>query len=144
SGDDVNCLTKLDYFYFFWVSIQSLMGIPLITPLMLYGLYLIVGRRTHHLPIPGSSRYAEADYAIIVTAYGQTDSLPATLDSILRLHYSRFLVYVVIDNCDNFRLHFDDERVIVLKPDRVLVSNTRSHFYAIERFRRPHEYLTII
>src|SRR5690606_20603562 len=135
----------MDYLSFFWVGIQSLMGIHLITPLLLYGLHLIIGRRKHHHHhISGLDRHTEADYAIIVTAYGQTDSLPATIDSILRLHYSRFLVYVVVDNCDTTQLHFDDERVIVLKPDRILASNTRSHFYAIERFKRPHNYLTII
>jgi cellulose synthase/poly-beta-1,6-N-acetylglucosamine synthase-like glycosyltransferase len=39
---------------------------------------------------------------------------------------------------------FDDERVILLRPEETLASNTRSHFYAINHFRRPHTRLTII
>jgi cellulose synthase/poly-beta-1,6-N-acetylglucosamine synthase-like glycosyltransferase len=41
-------------------------------------------------------------------------------------------------------LHFDDERVIVLRPPDILASNTRSHFYAIHNFKRDHGRLTII
>src|SRR5690606_33466983 len=33
---------------------------------------------------------------------------------------------------------------ILLRPETVLASNTRSHFYAIEHFKRPHNRLTII
>jgi cellulose synthase/poly-beta-1,6-N-acetylglucosamine synthase-like glycosyltransferase len=42
------------------------------------------------------------------------------------------------------QLKFEDERVIVLRPEETLASNTRSHFYAISRFNREHERLTII
>ena len=34
--------------------------------------------------------------------------------------------------------------MVVLRPPQTLGSNTRSHFYAISHFRRPHEILTII
>ncbi|MFX7155939.1 glycosyltransferase, partial [Acinetobacter baumannii] len=36
------------------------------------------------------------------------------------------------------------EKVVLLRPEETLASNTRSHFYAINRFKRPHERLTII
>ncbi|WP_262247659.1 glycosyltransferase family 2 protein [Parapedobacter soli] len=86
----------------------------------------------------------DGDYAIIVTAYEQTGMLPAVVSSILKIRYNRYLVYVVADNCDVSELHFDDERVILLRPEEVLASNTRSHFYAINRFKRKHNRLTII
>jgi cellulose synthase/poly-beta-1,6-N-acetylglucosamine synthase-like glycosyltransferase len=41
-------------------------------------------------------------------------------------------------------LHFADERVIILRPETTLASNTRSHFYAINHFKRQHNRLTII
>src|SRR5690606_9642810 len=50
----------------------------------------------------------------------------------------------VADNCDVSDLHFNDERVVVLRPPTVLASNVKSHFYAIENFIRPHDNLTII
>lgn len=85
-----------------------------------------------------------ADYAIIVTAYQQTQQLSSVVDSILKLNYSNYLVYIVADNCDDEGLFFDNKRVIVLRPPEVLASNVKSHFYAIEHFKRAHERLTII
>jgi cellulose synthase/poly-beta-1,6-N-acetylglucosamine synthase-like glycosyltransferase len=70
--------------------------------------------------------------------------LSDVIGSVLTLNYSNYLVYIVADNCDVTALSFNDKRVIVLKPEKVLASNTRSHFFAIERFQRDHERLTII
>ncbi|HQR94946.1 MAG TPA: glycosyltransferase [Sediminibacterium sp.] len=84
------------------------------------------------------------DYAIIVTAYEQTHTLGPVVASLLQLKYKQFLVYIVADKCDISQLHFEDPRIIVLRPEETLSSNTRSHFYAIHRFVRPHDRLTII
>src|SRR5690606_32774833 len=86
----------------------------------------------------------EGDYAIIVTAYEQTHMLPAVVSSILKIRHKRYLVYVVADNCDISDLSFGDERVILLRPETILASNTRSHFFAIKHFKRAHNRLTII
>ncbi len=85
-----------------------------------------------------------ADYAIIVTAYQQTQQLRSVVDSILKLNYSNYIVYIVADNCDDENLFFDHKQVVVLRPPEVLASNIKSHFYAIRRFKRSHERLTII
>ncbi|MFT4031637.1 MAG: glycosyltransferase [Siphonobacter sp.] len=86
----------------------------------------------------------EADYAVIVTAYEQIDLLPQVVNSILSLKYSNYIIYVIADNCDISSLHFTDPRVRILRPETVLSSNIKSHFYAICNFIRPHERLTII
>ena len=86
----------------------------------------------------------DIDYAVIVTAYEQTDLIPAAVNSILKSNYHKFLVYVVADKCDISNLHFTDERVILLRPEQTLASNTASHFYAIRHFKRDHTHLTII
>lgn len=90
------------------------------------------------------SNLPEADYAVIVTAYEQTNLIPAVVHSILGLNYNNYLIYVVADKCDISTLHFTDPRVIVLRPEETLSSNIKSHFYAINRFKRAHERLTII
>lgn len=87
---------------------------------------------------------ASYDYAIIVTAYEQTAQLPDVVNSLLKLNYENYLIYIVADKCDISNLHFNDPRVIVLKPEKVIASNVGSHFYAISNFRRKHEILTII
>jgi len=91
-----------------------------------------------------TSDIPEVDYAIIVTAYEQTHTLPAVVDSLLKLNYSNYLIYVIADKCDVSGLYFESDKVILLKPEQTLGSNTRSHFYAVKNFKRQHEYLTII
>ncbi len=121
--------------------VQVLIGYNLVLPLLIFLLYLVVPRRKYPL---SAKEAEEPDFALIVTAYQYTDSLPPVIESILKLNYRNFLVYIVADNCDVSGLKFSDERVIVLRPETTLASNTRSHFYAINRFRRAHKYLVII
>ncbi|HTH83267.1 MAG TPA: glycosyltransferase [Mucilaginibacter sp.] len=124
-----------------WIIVQIVIGYQLVIPFILYVFYILKGgyKAANNLTPP-----AEKDYAIIVTAYEQTTLLPAVVESILKLDYSNYLVYIVADNCDISDLHFNDERVILLRPETVLAGNTRSHFYAIAHFKRNHEILTII
>jgi len=123
----------------FWVFLQIIIGYNLILPLLLFVLYKIFGRDKLRTPLNN-----DFDYAIIVTAYEQTALLPSVITSLLNLNYTKYLIYVIADNCDISNLRFDDPKVILLKPETVLASNTRSHLYAIANFRRDHEILTII
>lgn len=124
-----------------WIVFQVLLGFNLVFPVVLYVFYSL-GKKPRI--VAGNTARAANDYAIIVTAYEQTYTLKAVVESILLLNYNNYLVYIVADKCDISDLKFDDERVIVLRPEETLASNTRSHFYAIKRFVRPHNILTII
>ena len=123
-----------------WDVLQLLIGSNLVLPLLLLGIYMFKKRPQP----PTIFTNNEADYAIIVTAYQHTAMLPVVVNSLLKLNYSNYLIYIVADNCDISNLNFNSEKVILLRPDIVLASNTKSHFYAIERFKRQHERLTII
>jgi cellulose synthase/poly-beta-1,6-N-acetylglucosamine synthase-like glycosyltransferase len=123
-----------------WYIFQIAIGYNLILPFLLLLLYAIVKRNNEK----HSTNQTEVDYAIIVTAYEQTTLIPSVVASLLKLNYSNYLIYIVADKCDVSNLKFEDERVIVLRPEQTLSSNTRSHFYAINRFVRSHERLTII
>lgn len=123
-----------------WVLVQILIGYNLVFPVFL--LFINSLRTKGKYLSPEIDR--EADYAIIVTAYEQTQQVPDVVNSLLKVDYSNYMIYVVADKCDISGLHFDDERVVILRPETTLASNTRSHFYAIKNFRRPHERLTII
>lgn len=127
-------------FFVFWIIIQFMVGYHLILPLLLYPFYLFNKKKEKEVTMEN----IENDYAIIVTAYQQTTLLPEVIDAILKLNYSSFLVYIVADNCDISNLHIDDERIILLKPENVLKSNVKSHFYAINNFKRDHQFLTIV
>ena len=122
-----------------WNVLQLLIGYNLVLPLLLLGIYMFKKRQQLT-----TSNTTEADYAIIVTAYQHTAMLPVVVNSILKLNYSNYLIYIVADNCDISNLNFSSDKIVLLRPDDVLASNTKSHFYAIERFKRQHERLTII
>jgi cellulose synthase/poly-beta-1,6-N-acetylglucosamine synthase-like glycosyltransferase len=124
------------------LAVQAAIGYNLVFPvalLLIYGLRkTLVARR------PATGGNTLPDYGIIVTAYEYTAQLPAVVGSLLQLNYEHYHIYVVADKCDISNLHFPVERVALLRPEQVLGSNTRSHFYAIRRFIRPHSHLTII
>ncbi|SDJ57052.1 Glycosyltransferase, catalytic subunit of cellulose synthase and poly-beta-1,6-N-acetylglucosamine synthase [Pedobacter sp. ok626] len=130
----------MDALFIFWNLIQAWIGIYLLLPLILY-IFIIIRGKGRKVVTDVSS---ELDYAIIVTAYEQTSLLPSVVDSILRLKYDRYLVYIVADKCDISALKFPSERIILLRPEETLASNTKSHFYAIRNFQRAHTHLTII
>jgi cellulose synthase/poly-beta-1,6-N-acetylglucosamine synthase-like glycosyltransferase len=119
-----------------WIILQVLIGYNLFLPFILFVFYRPSRKVSPEAP--------EDDYGIIVTAYEQTDSLPPVIASLLRLNYSKYLIYIVADKCDITGLNFNDDRVILLRPEETLASNTRSHFYAIRNFKREHSRLTII
>jgi cellulose synthase/poly-beta-1,6-N-acetylglucosamine synthase-like glycosyltransferase len=123
---------------FIWILIQVLIGYNLVLPVCVYILSFF---RKSNTPVIAS---LEGDYAIIVTAYEQVTLIPAVVESLLKLKHSNYLIYIVADKCDVSTLIFNDDRVIVLRPETTLASNTRSHFYAINNFKRRHERLTII
>nr|MBC7612617.1 glycosyltransferase [Pseudopedobacter sp.] len=74
----------------------------------------------------------------------ETYHIPQVVESILNQSYQTFLIYIVADKCDITNLKFDDERIIIIKPVEVIGSNTGSHQFAINNFKRLHTHLTII
>lgn len=122
-----------------WILLQVLIGYQLVLPFLLYVIRSLMATKKVEV-----AENRQADYAIIVTAYEQTDMLPSVINSILKLKYDNYLIYVVADKCDISNLTFDDQRVILFRPEEILSSNIKSHFYAINRFKRPHERITII
>jgi cellulose synthase/poly-beta-1,6-N-acetylglucosamine synthase-like glycosyltransferase len=129
-------------FYSLWILLQVMIGLHLVVPFVLYILSLVASQKPKRKV---SDSNLEADYGIIVTAYGQLDGVEHVLDSILKVDYSQYHVYVVADNCEGSRSwRYEHPKVTILWPEKVLASNTRSHFYAIRHFHRPHARLTII
>lgn len=131
------------FLYIIWTIVQLIVGFNLVFPLMLYIIYISRKVLLLKKTVPHTQKQ-EADYAIIVTAYEQTHTLPDVVNSLLQLHYHNYLIYVVADNCDVANLQFNNEKTVLLRPEETLANNIKSHFYAINRFKRPHERLTII
>jgi cellulose synthase/poly-beta-1,6-N-acetylglucosamine synthase-like glycosyltransferase len=109
---------------------------------MLSYLFFLIRKKNN--PLQKFPDKAEEDYAIIVTAYMDTSNLPNVIHSLLKLNYSNYLIYIVADNCSEIVSLPEDGKIIVLRPEEILASQARSHFYAINHFKRNHKRLTII
>ncbi len=126
---------------FLWNFIQLYFAIHLVFPLVL----LLLARLRPAIKVSITEDTALPDYGIIITAYQQIDQLPDVVASILKANYNQYMVYVVADNCDDISsLDFASDRVVLLKPETILGANVRSHFYAIDRFVRPHSHILIV
>ena len=121
--------------------LQIAIGFHLFFPFGLLLLSKITGRKVNTITF---SKISELDFAIIITAYEETFHLPQVVESILNQNYQNYLIYIVADKCDISNLKFDNERVIILKPEEVIGSNTGSHEYALNNFKRAHDVITII
>src|SRR5687767_8717418 len=98
-----------------WIIIQIIIGYQLVVPFLFYLIYRLKGKESKLLP-SNSNTSAARDYAIIVTAFEQTILLPQVVTSLLKLNYSNYLIYIVADKCDISNLHFDSDKVVLLKP----------------------------
>jgi len=130
----------MDFALLLYIIFQILISIHLIFPVILLLLKSFSSKQNNYV----KKNEFEIDYAIIVTAYQQTTLLPMVVDSILKLNYNNYLIYVVADSCDISNLNFNNEKVVLLRPEEELASNIKSHFYAIDNFKRAHDRLTII
>lgn len=128
-------------FAILFVLLQIIIGINLFLPLLLFIFWWFFAKRSHKLaPITH-----QKDFAVVVTAYQQTDLIPEVVKSLLETDYENYHIYIVADNCDKSEnLNFNHPSVSVLYPEQVIASNTGSHFYAINHFIRKHEALMII
>ena len=124
----------------FWIVAQLLIGFHLVFPIVLLMYNQVFGKKVNQK----TKGLKQANFAVIVTAYEETFFLPSVIESILKQSYTNFTIYLVADKCDITHLIFDDPRVIVLKPETTIGSNTGSHSYAINHFIKKHDYVTIV
>lgn len=124
----------------FWIGFQCCVAFVLVFPVLSY---LIYCAKKKYVETPESKLPAN-DFAVIVTAYKNSSNLVNVINSILKSDYDNFIIYVVADGCPDFEAGFMSERLVVLKPQIEFANQVKSHFFAIENFKRPHTILTII
>ncbi len=128
-----------EFIRIFSLIAQGIVALILIFPVLTGLIYLLLPKikLKKRNPEPG-------DYAIIVTAYKYTGNLSNVVDSLLKMNYSNFIVYIVADDCADYNPNFQDERIVLLKPEIPFANQVKSHFFAIQNFKRAHNRLTII
>ena len=131
--------------FYIFLAIQLLIAFYLLQPFFLLCVhYLKKLFFPYQSPINKGSLIAkDFDFAAIVTAHQDTRFIPPLVDSLLKQRYLNFHVYVVADACDIKDLHFDDERVSLLKPEKDFNAKIKSIGFAVDHFIREHDALVI-
>lgn len=125
--------------------VEAILAIYLLLPLLLLGLHYlkvkIIGYRSPVFLEPRLKN--DFHFAAIITAYQDTRFIAPLVDSLLRQSYPYIRVYIVADDCNISSMHFDDNRVFLLKPEPALHSKIKSISYAIDRFKKEDDVLVI-
>lgn len=122
-----------------WLAFQVLVAVVFIFPLIAAGMYLLFGK--HKKQLPASTN---GNYALIVTAYKYSGNLNHVIQSLLKLDYPHFHIYVVADDCNDYQYTGGDSRVTILYPNPPLKNQVKSHFMAIGHFEDAHNRIVII
>jgi cellulose synthase/poly-beta-1,6-N-acetylglucosamine synthase-like glycosyltransferase len=83
------------------------------------------------------------DYGVIITAYKNSEITKPLVQSLLRMHYDNFHIYLVADECDVSGYDFQHEKFILLKPEPSLKLKAKSIIFAVEKFVRNHDYVVV-
>jgi cellulose synthase/poly-beta-1,6-N-acetylglucosamine synthase-like glycosyltransferase len=83
------------------------------------------------------------DYGVIITAYKNSEITKPLVQSLLRMHYDNFHIYLVADECDVSGYDFQHEKFTLLKPEPSLKLKAKSIIFAVEKFVRNHDYVVV-
>jgi cellulose synthase/poly-beta-1,6-N-acetylglucosamine synthase-like glycosyltransferase len=131
-------------YYIFWI-VEIVLGFFFLLPALLLILHaikrLLVGDRSALDRKPVIQK--DFSFAAIVTAHKETRFIVPLVDSFLKQTYENAVVYVVADDCDISDLSFNNERVVILKPEPALHAKIKSISHAIDHFVRDHDVIVI-
>ncbi len=91
----------------------------------------------------GPSPLESGDFACIITAYRNADIAQPLVESLLQQSYPNFYIYLVADECPELRLELHDPRFILLEPSEPLRLKAKSIIYALQHFRRKHNFIVV-
>ncbi len=83
------------------------------------------------------------DFACIITAYRNADIAQPLVQSLLEQSHQNFLVYLVADECPALDFAVPDERFLLLRPEQPLRLKAKSIIYALQHFKRKHDYIAV-
>lgn len=93
--------------------------------------------------LSGKKEEKNFDFACIITAYKNAEITKPLIQSILKQDYKNFHIYLMADNCDISGWDLEDGQLSVFSPDPALNLKVKSIIYAVEQFKREHDYTII-
>ncbi len=86
----------------------------------------------------------EFDFGCIITAYKNANITKPLIESLLKQPYKNFEIYLMADECDISDWDIEDERLMVFRPDPPMRLKAKSIIYAVEHYKRDHDYTIIL
>ncbi len=123
-----------------YLIVESILCIFLISPFLFVALSLVFGKTFR---ADTNKTATEFDFACVITAYKDATIATNTVHSLLALHYKNFVVYLVADDCNTSEIAFENNQMVVLKPEIALKSKLKSIQYAVANFSRKHQSIVI-
>lgn len=136
--------TPLKIILLLFLTVQFILAVYMLLPLF----FLIVHfMKKNNRPLL-HNKYrlltdTQFDFAAIVTAHKDTRFITPLVDSFLKQRYKNFILYVVADDCDISELNYNNEQVVLLKPEPALHAKIKSIKYAVDHFIRGHEVIVV-
>lgn len=135
----------MNVLFYIFLILQAIIAFYLLQPAILLLLhYLRKIFWPYRSPMVKKARIEkDFDFAAIITAHQDTRFIPPLVDSLLKQQYKKYMIYIVADACDITGLHFENERVVLLKPEKDFNAKIKSIQFAVDNFRREHDALII-
>ena len=125
--------------YYIFLIISGILLFFLVYPFLLVFASLF---RKEKITLDDGS-FRETDFACIITAYKNAEITKPGVISLLKQQYKNFEIYVVADECDISDYNIENEKLTVFRADPPLRLKAKSLIYAIENFKRNHEYIIV-
>lgn len=124
--------------------LNIVLAIFFMLPLLLILFYYLSGKKnTPTAQLNKQLNNKNYSFAAILTAHQDIRFIAPAVDSFLKQTYQNFILYVVADDCEVSKLHFTDERIVILKPPTSLHSKIKSISYAMDNFKIEPDVLVI-
>jgi cellulose synthase/poly-beta-1,6-N-acetylglucosamine synthase-like glycosyltransferase len=93
--------------------------------------------------LPAQSDRSNPHFACVITAYRNVEIARPLVQSLLAQHYPARSIYLVADECPDFDFELENEAFLLLRPETPLRLKAKSLQYALENFRRAHDFIVV-
>ncbi len=128
----------MEYLNYLFLILSGLIGFFLVLPFFNVVVSLFIKEK---LKQPDPAKVF--DYGNIITAYKNVEIAKGLVQSLLIQNHQLHHIYLVADGCDLSNWDIEHEKLTVLRPSQPLNLKAKSIIYAIENFKRKHDFITV-
>ncbi|MFW5700504.1 MAG: glycosyltransferase [Cyclobacteriaceae bacterium] len=124
------------------ILLGSLLLLFLLLPFFLVCINFLFHKRRNF----AENKKEDLDFAFIITAYKNLNITKFCVESLYQQTRTNYHIYLIADDCeedDNAEFE-QNELLSILRPEKKLGSKVRSLKYALDNFKRDHQYICVL